>query len=181
MTTLQEKIAGERRRLKQVRQKLTAAVEQTAHGNADWIPFYLAVADYMQAAMDRLHAQDDKMGAMIRERVDGDKATQALAELDERLQGNQQRLDRLLAERERLAAEGAARLSDFEAAARDFTDFIVRNMGHHGATTDLAGKLFSPQDWEYMAGITDEDLAREVELAEKVAASTPADLRQPAD
>ena len=43
MTTLQEKIAGERRRLKQVRQKLTAAVEQSADGNADWIPFYLAV------------------------------------------------------------------------------------------------------------------------------------------
>jgi len=181
MTTLQEKIAGERRRLKQVRQKLTAAVEQTAGGNADWIPFYLAVADYMQAAMHRLHLQDDKMGAMIRERAEGEKAAQALAELDERLQGNQQRLDRLLAERERLAADGAARLPDFEAAARDFTDFIVSNMGHHGATTELAGKLFSPDDWEYMAGITDEDLARELALSEKVAAATPADLRVPAD
>lgn len=181
MTTLQEKIAGERRRLKQVRQKLTAAVEQTADGNADWIPFYLAVTDYMQAAMHRLHVQDEKMAAMIRERADGEKAAQALAELDERLQGNQQRLDRLLAERGRLATDGAARLADYEAAARDFTDFIVRNMGHHGATTDLAAKLFSPQDWEYMAGITDEDLAREVELSEKVAAATPSDLRLPAD
>ena len=181
MTTLQEKIAGERRRLKQVRQKLTAAVAQSADGNPDWIPFYLAVTDYMQAAMHRLHVQDEKMGTMIRERAERDKAAQALAELDERLQGNQQRLDRLLAERERLATDGAERLADYESAARDFTDFIVRNMGHHGATTELAGKLFSPQDWEYMAGITDEDLAREVALAEKVAATTPADLRLPAD
>jgi hypothetical protein len=179
MTTLQDKIAGERRRLKQVRQKLTAAVEQTSRGNADWIPFYLSVADYMQAAMHRLHVQDEKMAAMIRDRAEGDKAVQALAELDERLQGNQQRLDRLLAERDRLADEGVARLAEFEAAARDFTDFIVKNMGHHGATTDLAGKLFSPEDWEYMAGITDEDLAREVALSEKVAAATPADLKLP--
>jgi len=181
MTTLQDKIAGERRRLKQVRQKLSAAVEQTAGGNADWIPFYLAVSDYMQAAMHRLHVQDEKMGTMIRERAAGDKAEQALSELDERLEGNRRRLDRLLVERARLAEEGAARLEEFEAAARDFTDFIVRNMGHHGATTDLAGKLFSPRDWEYMAGITDEDLAREVALSEEVAAKTPADLRLPED
>jgi hypothetical protein len=180
VSTLQERIAGERQRLRQVRQKLTAAVEQGAAGNADWVPFYLAVSEYMQAAMQRLHAQDDKMGDMIRERAEGEKAERALAELHERLQGNRQRLDKMLAESKRLASEGAQNLQDFEAAARDFTDFIVANMGHHGATTELAAKLFSTADWEFMAGITDEDMAREVALAEKVAATTPPELKLPA-
>ena len=70
MTTLQERIAGERRRLRTVRQKLSAAVAQTAQGNPDWAPFYAAVGDYMEASMARLHAQDVKMGDMIREKVE---------------------------------------------------------------------------------------------------------------
>lgn len=178
MTTLQERIAGERRRLRSVRQKLSAAVEQTARGNADWAPFYTAVGDYMEAAMERLHAQDVKMGDMIRakvEQVDA-KVQQALDELDERLAGNQQRLDELLKARDALREQGAAAVGQFEAAAKEFTDFIVRNMGHHGGTTDLAGKLFKPADWEFMAGVSDEAMAHEVKLYEKVETATPADL-----
>lgn len=181
MTTLQERIAGERRRLRTVRQKLSAAAAQTAKGNPDWAPFYEAVGDYMETAMARLHAQDVKMGDMIRdkvERVDA-KVQQALDELDERLAGNQQRLDELLRARDALRAEGAAAVEKFEAAAREFTDFIVRNMGHHGGTTDLAGKLFKPADWEFMADISDEAMAREVSQYEKVEAATPADLDLP--
>lgn len=183
MTTLQERIAGERRRLRTVRQKLSAAVAQSAQGNAEWAPFYTAIGDYMEAAMDRLHAQDVKMGDMIRakvERVDA-SVQQALDELDERLAGNQQRLDELLSARDALREQGAAAVDKFEAAAREFTDFIVRNMGHHGGTTDLAGKLFKPADWEFMAGITDEDMAREQALYETVEAATPADLDLPAE
>ncbi len=181
MSSLREKIAAERRRLREVRQKLSAAVSQGAAGDPAWVPFYLAVADYMQASMERLHAQDVKMGNMIREKL-GEldaAAEQALAELDERLAGAGQRLQQLLAARDRLAADGVAALPEFEVAAREFTDFIVANMGHHGATTELAARLFSPADWEYMAGISDAERAREVELFERVTATTPDNLQLP--
>ena len=69
MTTLQERIGGERRRLKSVRMKLSAAVAQGASGETDWIPFYIAVGDYMEASIGRLLAQDIKMGDMIRAKV----------------------------------------------------------------------------------------------------------------
>lgn len=181
MTTLQERIAGERRRLRKVRQKLSAAVEQTARGNAAWAEFYAAVGDYMEASMERLHAQDVKMGDMIRDKVEEIDAgvQKALDELDERLTGNQQRLDELLKARDALRERGTAAIGLFESAAREFTDFIVRNMGHHGATTELAARLFKPEDWEAMAGITDAAIAREVALFEKVESATPADLRMP--
>lgn len=183
MSTLQERIAGERQRLRAVRQKLSAAVAQSAHGNADWAPFYAAVGDYMEASMARLHAQDEKMRDMIREKVErvDEKVQKALDELDERLAGNQQRLDELLAARDELRAKGAAAIERFEAAAAEFTDFIVRNMGHHGATTELAGKLFKPADWEFMAGITDEAMAKEVALYERVQDKTPPDLELPTE
>ncbi len=54
-------------------------------------------------------------------------------------------------------------------------------MGHHGGTTDLAAKLFSTDDWEYMAGVTDEDMQREKELYAHVEETTPDDLEVPAD
>ncbi len=181
MTTLQERIAGERRRLKEVRLRLSAAVAQTSGGADSWVPFYTAVADYMEAAMARLHAQDVKMGDMIRDKVPAmtESVTTALSELDERLAGNEQRLHRMLTARDALRSSGTAALAEFESAAREFTDFIVRNMGHHGGTTELAAELFSPADWEYMAGITDADMAREVSLYDDVLSATPQELELP--
>jgi len=180
MATLQERIAGERRRLKSVRQRLSAALEKT--GAEDRASFYTAVGDYMEASMERLHAQDIKMGNMIREKVErvDESVEKALAELDERLEGNQQRLQRMLRARDDLRAKGADAIGEFESAAKDFTDFIVQSMGHHGATTELAGRLFKPDDWEFMAGISAADEAREKDLYAQVEDTTPEDLKTPA-
>ncbi len=182
MTSLRERIGGERRRLRAVRQKLSAAVAQTASGNADWAPFYVAVGDYMETSIGRLLDQDIKMGEMIREKVAviDENVTNALAGLDDNLSALRQRLDRLLAARESLRSDAASALNEFEDAGRELTDYIVANLGHQeGGSNDLAGKLFSPEDWEYMAGITDEDMAREVSLFEKVNSTTPSDLELP--
>jgi len=182
MTSLRERIGGERRRLRDVRQKLSAAVARGASGNTDWIPFYIAVGDYMEASIGRLLAQDIKMGELIRKKVEtiDENVTRALAGLDENLSALKERLDRLLAARDRLRSDSAAALSEFEDAGRALTDYIVANLGHQdGGSNDLAGKLFGPEDWEYMAGITDEDMAKEVSLFEAVNAATPPDLEMP--
>lgn len=179
MTTLRERVAGERKRLKSVREALSAAVARTAQGDAAFVPFYVAVSDYMEASMGRLHAQDVKMGDMIREKVGKIDAsvTQALGELDERLAGNQRHLADMLAARTALTQSGTAALPRFEKAAAAYTNYIVTNMGHHGATTDLAAKLFSQADWEYMAGVSDADMQREQQLYARVRATVPAPLK----
>jgi hypothetical protein len=178
MTTLRERVAGERRRLRSVRETLTAAVGRTAGGDPAFIPFYLAVAEYIGTAMDRLHAQDVKMGDMIRAKLGppDPESARGLAELDERLAGNQRLLHEFLAARDALAAQGAAALARFEAAGRAYTGYIVANMGHHGATTDLAARLFSTADWDYMAGITPAETRREEDLYARVFAALPAPL-----
>lgn len=178
MNTLRERVAGERRRLKSVREALTAAVSRKSRGDAAFVPFYIATADYIETSMGRLHAQDVKMGNMIRDKVKtlDDSARKALGELDERLAGNQEHLRALSAAKVALQKEGAAALDRFETVSAAYTAYIVANMGHHGATTDLAGRLFSPADWEFMAGITDEETRTEQKLYDRVFAVLPASL-----
>ena len=179
MTTLREKVAGERRRLKSVRETLTVAVARKSGGDSAFAPFYVAIADYMETAMGRLHAQDVKMGNMIRDKLGTLDAPseQALRELDERLAGNQDHLRALtMAKKALAAAANAATLQHFETVGAAYTQYIVTSMGHHAGTTDLAGRLFSPDDWEHMAGISEEDTRTEQRLYARVFAALPAAL-----
>ncbi|MDP6616713.1 MAG: hypothetical protein QF790_06065 [Gammaproteobacteria bacterium] len=178
MAELYERVAAERRRLRQVRQALTQATTQTSEGHADWAPFYIAIADYFEAAMARLHAQDIRMGEMLRDKADmGEPDNQhAMAELEERLSGNQQHLKQMLAARDELNADAQAGLQSFESAGKAYADYIVANMGHHPGSTNMAQELFSSDDWAHMADVSEADQVREEHLFERVFASVPASL-----
>jgi hypothetical protein len=178
---LRERVANERRRLKSVREALSAALEKGAHGDAAFIPFYVAAADYIEASMHRLHIQDVRMGEMIRAKLSAVDAnsTKAMGELDQRLAGNQRHLGNLLESRDALKKQGAAMLDRFEQVSRDYTNYIIASMGHHSGSTDLAQKLFSMDDWAYMAGITEDETRREEELHDLVFKSVPKGLKLP--
>ncbi len=179
MTTLMERIGNERRRLRTVRQNMIAAIEQKSRGDEAYVPFYIAVADYIDATMQRVHAQDVKMDDMIREKVETMDAgvEKALAELQERLDGAKKHLKPFLAARDTLKQQGREALEDFEKTGKEYSDFIVANMGHHPPTADLGAKLFSTEDWEYMAGITDEDVERETALFDRVEETLPDNVK----
>ena len=179
MTTLQERIGNERRRLREIRMNMLAAIEKKSSGDESFVPFYVASADYIDATMARLHEQDVKMGDMIREKADAveDNIEEAMGQLEARLQGAKEHLKPFLAARDELKEKGAAALESFERAAREYSDFIVANMGHHDASSELSAKLFSLADWEYMAGITGDEVAKEENLFERAAASTPDGLK----
>jgi hypothetical protein len=179
MSDLYERIAGERRRLREVRQMMTASVEQGADGSADYVPFYIAIGNYFETAMHRLHEQDIRMDALLREKADLTipKNQVAMEELDFRLTGNQEHLEKLLAARESLKAQGHAALEEFESAGKAYSDFIVANMGHHPGTNDMAQAVFTPEDWDHMAYISDNDLATQQALYEQVVAAKPASLQ----
>jgi len=179
MTTLQERIANERRRLRLVRMKMVGAIEAQAQSDESYVPFYVAAADYIDSTMQRLHEQDVKMRNMIIEKVGevDDDVEKALGELDDRLEGAKAQLKPFLEARDALKESGAEALDRFEKTGKEYSDFIVANMGHHGGTTDLAAKLFSPSDWEYMADVTDEQLQQDDDLFERVEQSAPDAVR----
>ena len=97
-----ERVAAERRRLREVRQALTVATAPDTYSNETFVPFYIAIAEYFEAAMGRLHAQDIRMGEMLDSKADmaAPENKQAMAELDERLAGNQLHLKKMLAARD---------------------------------------------------------------------------------
>lgn len=181
---LRERVARERRRLKSVRQALSAALENGARGNPAYLPFYIAEGDYIEAAMHRLHIQDVRMGEMIRSRLGtplNADAQRALDDLDTRLGENQRHLRALIVARDALRAQGAAAVGEFERVARAYTAYITANMGHHGAITELAQKLFSIDDWTYMAGVTEAEMSLEQELYDQVFAALPAGVTAPTE
>ncbi len=181
MNDLYERVAGERRRLREVRQMMTAAVERPGDDAEDYAPFYIAVGNYFEAAMHRLHEQDIRMGDMLTDKADLTipKNKQAMSELDDRLRGNQTHLQKLLAARDDLQQHGAQALPEFKSAGKHYSDFIQANMGHHGGTNDMAQELFSADDWNYMAYISDDDLANEQRLYNEVVSLKPSDLVMP--
>jgi len=154
---------------------MAAAIKVQANGDEKFVPFYVAAADYIDAMMQRLHEQDEKMGKMIVDKVDevDEQVKQALDELHERLDGAKQHLHPFLAARDTLRETGVGALEAFEKAAQKYSDFIVANMGHHGATNELAVKMFTPADWDYMAGISDEQETHEQQLFDRVVDTTP--------
>ena len=172
---LYERIAGERRRLREVRQALTAATDQGAKGDSAYVPFYIAIGDYFEATMRRLHDQDIRMGELLDKRADlsTPENKQAMVELDERLSGNQRHLKKMLAARDVLRSDGAAALDQFESAGGDYAAFIVANMGHHPGTADLAQAVFSTDDWAYMADVSEADQVLEQQLHAAVFTAWP--------
>jgi hypothetical protein len=178
---LYERVAGERRRLRQVRQALTAATAQGAQGNPAYVPFYIAIADYFEAAMHRLHTQDVRMGEMLRARADMENPEnrQAMAELDERLAGNQAHLANMLSARVALKKAGHNALPQFEDAGGAYARYIVENMGHHPGSTNMAQALFNADDWAYMADVSVADQQRERQLYDAVFKLLPAGLELP--
>ena len=67
MNETSKRLINERLRLVQIRQGLTAAI--TVSNGLVLIPFYQAASSYLQHAMQRLHEQDIKMLAMIKEKA----------------------------------------------------------------------------------------------------------------
>lgn len=177
MTTPAEFVGIERKHLKAVREKLTAAVTQTSKGDASFVPFYIAIADYMEASMGRLHDQDVKLGETIRAKAeDAVEAENRLQDLKHRLAGSQDCLRVLLEARDVLEQEGAAALGQFETAGEAYSNYIQTKMGHQGPISELAASLLTPEDWEYIAGVTDDAVEREEELYDHVSETIPDSL-----
>ena len=179
MATLEERIASERKRLRSVRERMMTGIERKSKGDPDYVPFYIAAANYIEETMQRVHEQDVKMEQLIRERVDkiDDSVEEALGELNDRLDGAKKHLKPFVAARDALIEKGEEALEIFEREGKVYSDFIAQNMGHHPPTANLGAKHFSPDDWAYMAGATDEEIAKEEALYDKFDEATPDDVR----
>ncbi len=171
-----ESLMGERGRLRTAHEMLKAALEVEPRGDS-FVPFYVAVGNYMEASMGRLHAQDVKMLARLGEKLDvaNPDEEEIIAEVHRRLDGNQEHLKRYLACKVALETDGADRqaIDQYEATSLAYIDYIHNRMGHHAPSTDLARRLFSESDWVEIADIDEDYFAGERLLYDAVYDARP--------
>jgi len=169
-----ESIMHERSRLRTAHEMLDAALAEEVRDEA-FVPFYIAVADYMEASMGRLQDQDVKMLQRLGEAVDptDSQANEIIAEVYRRLDGNQEHLQKFLTCRTDLQSDAASAVDKFEETSRAYIDFIHNQMGHHAPSTDLARQIFDEDDWVAIADIDQRYFSKEKALYESVLQTRP--------
>ena len=169
-----ESIMNERGRLRTAHEMLKAALAVEERDDS-FVPFYLAVADYMEASMARLHDQDLKMLQRLSEAMAplDSESEEIIDEVYMRLEGNQEHLQKFLACREALQKNGASAFKRYEDTSVAYIDFIHNRMGHHAPSTDLARQHFTEDDWIEIADIDESYFSKERALYESVLQTRP--------
>ena len=156
----------ERRRLGQVRKSFGAVVEQTNAGSAPPLEFLCACVDYIKAAMDRLHAQDQRIHDFLLPYASTSPDGPAvLASLDHRLSASRVALDELTRGAEKFRAGNGRDWGTFGATIAGFMDVYLNTLlkGHH-STTSMQDKAMGLDEWNAAAAVS--NMALQVEAAQ---------------
>ncbi|HJP05568.1 MAG: hypothetical protein QGG65_06230 [Gammaproteobacteria bacterium] len=171
-----ESLMGERGRLRTAHEMLKAALD-TDTRDYSFVPFYVAVANYMEASMGRLNEQDIKMLGRLREKLGNatPEEEEIIAEVHRRLDGNREHLKKFLACRTALASNqnDDETIADYEETSHAYVDYIHNRMGHHAPSTDIARRLFDESDWIDIADIDEEYFVKEKELYKELLKTRP--------
>jgi hypothetical protein len=169
-------IMSERMRMAQVRKPFGLALD--AARQDDPRAFYVACARYLEHALNRLHAQDQRIIDKLTARVDADDqdSRSLLADFDASLAASRSALKELLqalADFEQTQIDQPA----FEAAARRFMDVFLNILAaRRHSSQHLEEQHFNLTDWEEVAGVTTDSQAAERALFQTVCAVAPPGL-----
>lgn len=159
-----------------MRQALAAGLALPREAGDARTRFLLACADYLLFAMERLHRQDQALGALLRQRLPAgeQEARRLLDEVGERLAMSRELEEWLGWAAGELRREGAPALVAFESGARRFSaDFRGAAPAHRNPLSDWSDRLIGEADWAVIAGVTAQSTAREAELYAAVRAAAP--------
>lgn len=176
MTDIRKSIMTERIRMSQVRQAFGAGLDSSlTPPNA--LRFYPPCCEYLQAALDRLHSQDQRIIELLEPRVPHDAAQdrQILGEFQGGLDASRTALDRLMQALEAYRASNGAAQAAFEDEARAFLEVFINVLGARRHTSShLEEEHFDRDDWSAVADISVAATQREQQLFAAVKAAAPA-------
>jgi len=172
-------IMTERMRMAQVRKAFGAALKNQAYENGDLKTFYVACTRYLEMALNRLHAQDQRIVDMLRARVaaDDEASQKLLTDFDSSLRASRKALGDLLQALEQYEHKARTSTQDYETAAHRFMDVFLNILAaRRHSSQHLEETHFDVSDWETVAGVTPRSLARERELFSQTCQTAPPDL-----
>ena len=130
----------------------------------------------MHAALERLHAQDQRIIDLLDPLVPKtDEANrQILASFDRGLSRSRVALDRLMLALENYQLAGPDGQGQFEEEARAFLEVFINVLAARRHTSShLEEQHFSHQDWVFVADSTEQSRQRERELFQQVKQTAP--------
>ena len=173
---LRKSIRTERMRMAQVRKAFGAVLDQSPQDLPQTMDFYTACCNYLESALGRLQAQDQKiielLTPLVPEDAHGDR--EILTQFQDGLDAIKVALHRLtegLARYRQTAGQGQAA---FEQEARAFLDVFINVLAARRHTSShLEDQHFDAADWEAVAFASDGAKRREAELYSAVQRSAP--------
>jgi len=163
-------VQKERIHLSQVRRAFTKGLEEE-DVDPGLINFYVACCDYLDCALNRLIAQDHILHDLLVPHVEKDNQEYItkLEKLNIGLNAMEKAIKKLNTAKEKLIKSGLYEVNDFKKEATAFLDVFLNMLAsNRHSTIDLEEKVFTPADWEKLAGVTEESIHNEDRLFQNV-------------
>ena len=168
-------VSTERTHLSQVRRAFTKALEDE---NADpgLVNFYVVCSNYLEFALNRLIAQDYILHDLLVPHIEESNTDyqNKLQSLHKGLKAMESSIKNLGDAKNDLVTSGLYGVDPFKKEAHEFLDVFLNLLAsNRHSTYDLEKEVFTPEDWEQIAGVTEESINNEAILYQEIKLSAP--------
>ena len=171
----QEHVSKERTHLSQVRRAFTTGLEIEAV-DPGLVNFYVVCCEYLEYSLNRLIAQDNILHDLLIPHIEAtnQEYLDKLTKLEKGLQAMENAIEKLTTAKNNLIKAGLYETQIFKEEARAFLDVFLNMLAiNRHSTIDLESKVFTPKDWEKLAGVTEESIQMEEKLFLNTKLSAP--------
>ncbi len=171
----QAHVSNERTHLSQVRRAFTAGLEIEAV-DPGLVNFYVVCCEYLEYSLNRLIAQDYILHDLLVPHIEAtnQEYLDKLTKLEKGLQAMENAIKKLSTAKNNLITSGLYETHAFKEEARAFLDVFLNMLAtNRHSTIDLESKVFTPKDWEKLAGVTEESIQMEEKLFLNTKLSAP--------
>ena len=170
-------VSNERTHLSQVRRAFADGIK-TENPDPRSVNFLIACCDYLSFSLRRLIEQDHVLHQRLIPHVSEDSKEYKvkLNKLETGLVSMEQFIDNLENSKNHLITTGLYGFQEFKIDAEEFLDaFLNMLASNRHSTYELEKEVFSEDDWEAIACISEEAVQKENELYQSVLACSPED------
>lgn len=172
---IRESIMTERIRMSQVRKAFGAGLD-TPPDPSQAQHFYPACCEYLQAALVRLHDQDQRIIELLTPLVPvtAHADQEILTQFQSSLDASRVALERLMAALASYRTSNSSGQVSFEKEGRAFLEVFINILGaRRHASSHLEEQHFSRNDWDYVADTSEASTQLEQQLFAAVKATAP--------
>ena len=168
-------VSRERTHLSQVRRAFTKSLE-FENTDPGLVNFFVVCSNYLEFALNRLIAQDYILHDLLLPHIKNDNTDyqDKLKSLHKGLKAMESSIQKLGEAKNELVKSGLYGIDPFKNEAHEFLDVFLNLLAsNRHSTYDLEKKVFTSQDWEKIAGVSEESIKNEQLLYQDIKLSAP--------